>query len=252
MAADGEVDFYATIARDMTRERAAEAALRESEERFRIAFEQAPIGVSLLDLDGQLRAGQRRLLRDRPALARGAHAARPGRRSRTPTTSRSRATRWSCSSPARCRCSASRSATSTPPATRSGWRSAAASSATPTDSPQYLIGMVQDLGERRVAHTLQRSMLTTQLPRGRRRRARRALPARYAPDRGQRRLVRRHPAARRARRRRHRRRRRARDRGRRDDEPAAHGAARLRGRGARARRRRREAAPARRPPARRA
>ena len=31
-------------------------------------------------------------------------------------------------------------------------------------SPQYFIGMVQDLGERRVAHTLQRSMLTTQLP----------------------------------------------------------------------------------------
>ncbi|MDP8908887.1 MAG: PAS domain S-box protein, partial [Chloroflexota bacterium] len=52
MTADGEVDFYATIARDMTRERAAEAALRESEERFRITFEQAPIGVSLLDLEG--------------------------------------------------------------------------------------------------------------------------------------------------------------------------------------------------------
>ena len=32
---DGEVDFYATIARDMTREQAAEAALRASEERFR-------------------------------------------------------------------------------------------------------------------------------------------------------------------------------------------------------------------------
>ena len=31
-------------------------------------------------------------------------------------------------------------------------------------NPQYLIGMVQDLGERRVAPTLQRSMLTTQLP----------------------------------------------------------------------------------------
>ena len=31
--------------------------------------------------------------------------------------------------------------------------------------PQYLIGMVQDLGERRAATTLQRSMLTTELPR---------------------------------------------------------------------------------------
>jgi len=33
-----------------------------------------------------------------------------------------------------------------------------------TGRPQYYMGMVQDLGERRVAHTLQRSMLTTQLP----------------------------------------------------------------------------------------
>ena len=32
-------------------------------------------------------------------------------------------------------------------------------------NPQYLIGMVQDLGERRAAATLQRSMLTTDLPR---------------------------------------------------------------------------------------
>ena len=31
-------------------------------------------------------------------------------------------------------------------------------------SPQYLIGMVQGIGERRIAQTLQRSMLTTQLP----------------------------------------------------------------------------------------
>ena len=50
---DGEVDFYATIARDMTRERAAEAALRASEERFRIAFQQAPVGMALTDLDGR-------------------------------------------------------------------------------------------------------------------------------------------------------------------------------------------------------
>ena len=44
-ADDGSIDFYATIARDMTSERAAERALRASEERFRVAFEQAPIGV---------------------------------------------------------------------------------------------------------------------------------------------------------------------------------------------------------------
>ncbi|HYH58099.1 MAG TPA: PAS domain S-box protein, partial [Thermoleophilaceae bacterium] len=51
--AGGETDFYATIARDMTHERAAEAALRESEERFRVTFEQAPIGISLIDPAGR-------------------------------------------------------------------------------------------------------------------------------------------------------------------------------------------------------
>jgi len=49
----GEIEFYATIARDMTRERAAEAALLASEERFRVAFEQAPVGMALLDLEGR-------------------------------------------------------------------------------------------------------------------------------------------------------------------------------------------------------
>ena len=85
---DGKVDFYATIARDMTRERAAEAALRESEERFRVAFEQASIGVSLIDLEGrfvQVNDAYCQIVRRTP---RGAHAAATRRASRTPTTSR--------------------------------------------------------------------------------------------------------------------------------------------------------------------
>ena len=85
--ADGEVDFYATIARDMTRERAAEAALRESEERFRVAFEQAPIGVSLIDLEGTSCRSTTPTARRCGARARSScsSARRP---SRTPTTSR--------------------------------------------------------------------------------------------------------------------------------------------------------------------
>ena len=99
----GEVEFYATIARDMTREREAQEALRASEERFRIAFEQGPVGVALLDLDGQVRPGQRRLLPDRPALARGA-ARQHRRRDHAPRRRRrSRATRCARSSSARCR-----------------------------------------------------------------------------------------------------------------------------------------------------
>ena len=71
----------------MTGERAAEAALRASEERFRIAFEQAPIGFALLDLEGRYLqindAYCRTVRRTREELI---GAATP-RTSRTPTTS---------------------------------------------------------------------------------------------------------------------------------------------------------------------
>ena len=40
--------------RDVTERRLAEERLRESEERFRAAFESAPIGVATLRLDGTL------------------------------------------------------------------------------------------------------------------------------------------------------------------------------------------------------
>ncbi len=160
---DGEVDFYATIARDMTRERAAEAALRTSEERFRVAFEQAPIGFALLDLDGRylqvndaycrtVRRTREELTMHRPAeithpddVADSEHAVR--RLVSGELTEYTFEKRY---------------------VGRDGeliWAELSASVLRdPEGRPQFLIGMVQDIGERRVAHTLQRSMLTTRLP----------------------------------------------------------------------------------------
>ena len=162
-AADGEVDFYATIARDMTSERAAEAALRESEERFRIAFEQAPIGVSLLDLDGNfvqvndayceiVRRTREELMQAGPTavthpddVAFTRYAMRLLIAGKVPVFRFEKRFVDSVGEPI--------------------WVELSGSVFRDADGrPQYLIGMMQDLSERRVAHTLQRSMLTTHLP----------------------------------------------------------------------------------------
>ena len=163
MTATGEVDFYATIARDMTRERAAEAALRDSEERFRVAFEKAPIGVSLIDLDGNFVQVNdaycqtvRRTREELMAL---------GPRSITHPEDialTSYAVRWLMESDEPVLRFEKRyvDAQGEPI-----WVEISASLLRYAGgAPHYLIGMVQDLGERRLAHTLQRSMLTTQLP----------------------------------------------------------------------------------------
>jgi anti-anti-sigma factor len=159
----GAVEFYATIARDMTREREAQDALRASEERFRVTFEQAPVGVSLLDLDGNflqvndaycetVRRSREELLRLGPvAITHPDDVA---------------FTRYAMGS----------LIAGEVPVIRFEKRYVAPDgdpvwvevSGTifrdAQERPQFLIGMVQDIGERRVAHTLQRSMLTTQLP----------------------------------------------------------------------------------------
>ena len=163
LADDGEVDFYATIARDMTRERAAEAALRESEERFRVTFEQAPIGVSLIDPEG-------RFLQVNDAYCRTVG------RSRDELLQLGPEAITHPDDVADTRHAFSALADGIVPTVRfekryvdargeSVWVEMSGSVLRDdAGRPQYFMGMVQDLGERRVAHTLQRSMLTTQLP----------------------------------------------------------------------------------------
>ena len=45
---------YVAIARDVTERREVEEALRESEDRFRRVFEEGPMGICMVDLDGQV------------------------------------------------------------------------------------------------------------------------------------------------------------------------------------------------------
>lgn len=52
--ADGRADFYVTTVKDITEQKLAEAALMESETRFRNTFEQAAVGIAHLTLDGVL------------------------------------------------------------------------------------------------------------------------------------------------------------------------------------------------------
>jgi diguanylate cyclase (GGDEF)-like protein/PAS domain S-box-containing protein len=51
---DPAVDGVVVSARDLTERRRAEAELREAQERFRSAFEYAPIGMALVALDGRI------------------------------------------------------------------------------------------------------------------------------------------------------------------------------------------------------
>ena len=160
---DGEIDFYATIARDMTSERAAEAALRASEERFRIAFQQAPVGMALSDLDGVY-------VQVNDAYCRTVGRTREEIIGRTPLDithpddipDSDHAMRRMVAGEMNEYSFEKRYISSDGDAiwaelTVGVFRDDAG-------SPQYLIGMIQGIGDRRLAQTLQRSMLTTQLP----------------------------------------------------------------------------------------
>jgi anti-anti-sigma factor len=159
----GEVEFYATIARDMTRERAAQDALRESEERFRIAFEQGPVGVALLDLEGRF------------VQANDAYC-RTVRRSREELLGNTAVGITHPDDVAFTRYALRSIMIGEVPVFRYEkrylapdgevvWTEVSTTVFRDTQGrPQFIIGIVLDIGERRVAHTLQRSMLTTQLP----------------------------------------------------------------------------------------
>lgn len=59
---DGDVEYYSSIAIDMSGEKAAQAALRESELRFRGTFENAAVGIAHVSLEGRwLRVNERLL-----------------------------------------------------------------------------------------------------------------------------------------------------------------------------------------------
>ncbi len=54
--ADGTILYYEGFVEDVTQHKRAEDALRESEQRFRVIFEKAAIGLSLTDMQGRLMA----------------------------------------------------------------------------------------------------------------------------------------------------------------------------------------------------
>ena len=53
--AEGEIEGVVIVSRDVTEHRLVEEARRAADEQFRIAFEQAPIGIVSLELDGRFR-----------------------------------------------------------------------------------------------------------------------------------------------------------------------------------------------------
>ena len=160
---DGSVDFYATIARDMTSEREAERALRASEERFRVAFEQAPIGVALLDLEG-------RYVQVNDAYCRTVRHSRDELAGQTPSMITHPDDVADSLGAVRRLVNGELSEYSFEKRYIGAdgeviWAELSAAVFRGDDGqPQFLIGMVQSIGERRLAQTLQRSMLTTQLP----------------------------------------------------------------------------------------
>ena len=119
---DPSVQGLVISARDLTDRRRAEADLREAQERFRSAFEHAPIGMALVSLDGRLFRVNRALVgilgRSEHELLRAEHRrAEPSRRRRAGAAGDRRSARRRES-----RATSTSSASCTTTATRSGCR----------------------------------------------------------------------------------------------------------------------------------
>jgi len=56
--ADSKIEGVILVFRDQTRERSAENALRESEEKFRCMFENSPVGISMTSIDGTIKINE--------------------------------------------------------------------------------------------------------------------------------------------------------------------------------------------------
>ena len=118
-ASDGTLTGYLGIGRDITAERQAARELRDAEERFRNAFDQAPIGKALVSPDGHFTRVNTALCRITATPSRTCSGPRSSR-SRTLMTSTPTSSSCTSCSRARARRTRWRSATGTPPATTSG------------------------------------------------------------------------------------------------------------------------------------
>ena len=72
---DPSVGGWVANLRDITDRKAQEAALNEAQEAFRHAFDDAPIGIGLVDLDGRIQRANRSMARAaRPHAGRARRA----------------------------------------------------------------------------------------------------------------------------------------------------------------------------------
>ena len=62
---NGRLLGFSEVTNDLTRRRLTEEALRESEERFRLTVDEAPIGMALVSLDGRFVRVNRAFMRGR-------------------------------------------------------------------------------------------------------------------------------------------------------------------------------------------